>query len=131
MGKFESEQDALEYLAANKGLLAAPINRILEDPRLDSARNALRAELAETVQPLIEAKRRAAVARLRWFLWDKLDRDPPPELAGVRLNVDPRPPERADAADGDMQKASAKARSLEADPEISVARVLLDLLDEG
>jgi hypothetical protein len=57
MGKFDSEQDALEYLAANRGLLAAPINRILEDPRIDSARNALRGGLAETVQPLIEAKR--------------------------------------------------------------------------
>jgi hypothetical protein len=99
MAKFESEQDALEYLAANRGLLAAPVNRILEDPRIESARNPLRAELAVTVQPLIEAKRKAAMARLRWFLWDKLDRDPPPELAGVRLNVDPRPAERADAAD--------------------------------
>jgi hypothetical protein len=130
MAKFESEQDALEYLAANRGLLAAPVNRILEDPRIESARNPLRAELAVTVQPLIEAKRKAAMARLRWFLWDKLDRDPPPELAGVRLNVDPRPAERADAADKEMQNASAKARSLEADPEILVARVLLDLIDE-
>jgi hypothetical protein len=70
------------------------------------------------------------VAFLRWFLWDRLERNPPPELAGVRLNVDPRPSERADAADKEMQNASAKARSLEADPEISVARVLLDLLDK-
>jgi len=127
----DEQAEALEFLAECGELIQRSLNEMLNAPDIPSARDVLRAEAATKVRPLIEARREAVTARLRWSLWNKLATAPPEEVLGTVANLTKRAEARAAEADNEYRAAASKAWELEADEEMRAALLLLHELDGG
>jgi hypothetical protein len=123
-----SDEAARAYLEEHRDLLHRSRSDLLQDPDIPLARESLRAQLAEMVKPLLEAKLKLAVLRLQWSLWDELD-ERPGDLFQQVGGFETSPRIRAAEADQLVHDAEAEVTNLETE-ETFAALILLNLLDE-
>jgi hypothetical protein len=129
---FETDHDALTFLARYAEISNRSRSELEQQPEvMPLAREALRAQLAEVVKPLLEAKLRVAVLRLQWLLWYTLDDKPPQDLFEIVGGFAKRPSRRATEAAKEAEAAASDLEQLEQHEEIVAAVVLLDVLDRS
>jgi hypothetical protein len=123
-----SDEAARAYLDEHRDLLARSRSDLVHDPDIPLARESLRAQLAEMVKPLLEARLKLAVLRLQWSLWHTLD-ERPGDLFDQLAGFETSPRMRAAEADQLVREAELEVTNLETE-ETFAALILLNLLDE-
>ena len=120
------ETEARAFMEKYRPLLETSMEDLENQHDFDLAREALRVELAATLQPLADAKVQYAAQRLKWLLWDAYA-DTLSGRSDLGRQWGKTPNARALEAQAASDEAGTLVNELESDEEIRAALALLEV----